>query len=150
MIRDNSQNENVVTVFGPVSLTDDNTPAAIEVRNAASNTLLLAVGIGGITFTTNNKVEFKITHADASDGDYTAVEAKDVILGPGCDTSVGTGGIVKSLIAAHAAAASYKIGYIGNKGWVKVLADFSGSHGAATPLACLLVQSRLKDSPVTA
>jgi hypothetical protein len=52
-----------------------------------------------------------------------------VVLGQNADASVGTGGIVKSLIAAHAAADTTEVGYIGGKRYLKVLADFSGTHG---------------------
>lgn len=132
------------------ALSADNTPAAIDLQNYRGAEILIGVGIGGITFSGTNKVEFKLTHADdkadgtaPDNGDYTAVALKDV-LGV---ASVGAGGIVKSLVAEHAAAAIYRVGYVGNKRWIKVLADFSGTHGAATPMGVFVLRGDGIDNP---
>lgn len=108
--------------------------------NAAE--LLLYVGVGGITFTTNNKIEFKLTHS-FDDDTYVAVTAADV-LGV---ASVGSGGIIKSLTAAHAEAAWYRFGYIGDRNYLKLLADFSGSHASDTPLAAVLLLAKPTAAP---
>lgn len=123
-----------VAVIGPITLSADNTPAAVDLQGFEGAKLCIAVGVGGITFDTTNKVEFKLTHSD-DDSTYTAVAAGDVLLGTNADSSVGTGGIVRSLIAAHAAASIAEIEYIGGKRYLKVLADFSGTHGTGTPIA---------------
>ncbi|WP_037421969.1 hypothetical protein [Sinorhizobium sp. CCBAU 05631] len=125
----------VVSAIGAAVLTADNTPAAIDLRGYNAAEIVLVIGIGGITFDATNKIEFKLTHSD-DDSTYTAVEAKDV-LGV---TSVGSGGIIKALIAAHAAAAAYRFGYVGGKRYLKILADFSGTHGTGTPIAALVLK----------
>ncbi|MEI3850049.1 MULTISPECIES: hypothetical protein [unclassified Ensifer] len=132
------------------ALSADNTPATLDLKGYESAVILLGVGIGGITFDATNKIEFKLTHADdkadgsAPDaGDYTAVDIDDV-LGV---ASVGTGGIIKALVAAHAAAAAYRVGYKGGKRWLKLLADFSGTHGAGTPLGIFLIKGNGSDNP---
>lgn len=129
-------------VFGPVTLAADNTPAAVDLVGCNSADIQIGVGIGGITFDATNKVEFKITHSD-DDSTYAAVGADDVILGTNADASVGTGGIVKSLIAAHAAADLTRVAYIGNKRYIKILADFSGTHGTGTPIQVAVQKTRL-------
>lgn len=118
-----------VLALAAASYSADNTPVAVDRAGYNSAMLVLNIGAGGITFDATNKVEFKLTHSD--DGTtYTAVADGDV---PG--VTIGTGGIIKSLVAAHAAAATYKFGYIGGKRYLKLLADFSGTHGTATPLS---------------
>jgi hypothetical protein len=113
----------------------DNTPTAADLLGFESAEIVIAVGVGGITFTTSNKVEFKLTHSD--DGaNYEAVTVDDML---GLD-SVGTGGIIHSLIAAHAAATVTKVGYRGGKRYLKLLADFTGTHAAGTPMAAILVK----------
>lgn len=141
MKRDNLDLSEIL-VFGPAVLAADNTPAALDISDCGSVDILIEAGIGGITFDATNKVEFKITHSD-DDSTYTAVAANDVVLGTNCDAAVGTGGIVRSLIAAHAAATLAKLAYIGGKKFLKILADFSGTHGTGTPIAVTLVKSRL-------
>lgn len=116
----------------------DNTPAAVALGKAQSATILIDVGVGGITFSGTNKVEFTLTHCDTVDGSYTAVEQADVV-----GVTVGAGGIVRSLIAAHAAASVTLVGYKGRKGFLKLLADFSGTHGTATPMSATVLTGDL-------
>lgn len=128
-MKDIHSNASFALMFGPVTLAADNTPAAIDLQGYAGAEIVLGIGVGGITFDATNKVEFKLTHSD-DDSTYAAVEIADM-LGL---ASVGSGGIIKSLTAAHAAAAVYRFGYKGNKRYLKLLADFSGTHGTGTPL----------------
>jgi len=142
MKKDISKNLGVFAAIGPVVLDDDNTPAAIDIGNFGGAIILIMVGIGGITFTADNKVEFKLTHSD-DDSTYTAVAQGDVN-----GVTVGTGGIVRSLVAAHAAATLTKVGYHGGKRYLKLLADFSGTHGAGTPMSAVVVAGEPYIAPV--
>lgn len=122
----------------PAVLTADNTEITVDTANWRSATVETIVGAGGITFSTTNKVEFKLTHSD-DDVTYTAVEATDVIMPYG--ETLGTGGIIRSLIAAKAAAdtVAHKVGYIGKKRYLQLLADFSGTHGTGTAIAANII-----------
>lgn len=142
-MRDLFNNVAVVEVLPPAAMSADNVPAALDLAGFRSAVLLLHVGIGGITFTGSNKIEFKLTHSD-DDATYTAVTADDL---DGV-ASVGTGGIVKSLTSEHAAASLDKIGYVGGKRYLKLLADFSGTHGTGTPIAATLVKGHPLSAPV--
>jgi hypothetical protein len=122
----------------------DNTPAAVDLRDYTSAMLELAIGVGGITFDGTNKVEFKLTHSD-DDSTYTAVADDDVHSA----TAVGTGGIIASLIAAHATATVTRVGYKGGKRYVKLLADFSGTHGTGTPISAVWTLGGKYIQPVT-
>jgi len=134
----------VVKSIGCAALDADNTPVVIDRQGYESLVYELNVGIGGITFSGANKIEFKLYHSDketapAFPGDFTAVTAEDVQLADG--VTVGAGGIVKALTAAHAAASVTKVGYIGNKRWTALLADFTGTHGSPTPVAANAILS---------
>lgn len=142
-MKDLFNNVAVVEVLPPAAMSADNVPAALDLAGFRSAVLLLHVGIGGITFTGSNKIEFKLTHSD-DDATYEAVTADDVD-GVG---SVGAGGIVKSLTSEHAAASLDKIGYVGGKRYLKLLADFSGTHGTGTPIAATLVKGHPLSAPV--
>lgn len=111
----------------------DTTPVAVDVGDFEAVLLALSIGAGGITFDADNKIEFKLTHSD-DDSTYTAVADADVT-----NSTVTTGGVIKALVSAHATAAVYNFGYIGRKKYLKLLADFSGTHGTATPLAASAV-----------
>ena len=135
----------VVNALGPISLAADTTSAAIDLQGYRSVEILIGLGIQGVTLSDTDKIDIKITHSD-DDSTYTAVEAAD-ILG---ETSIGSGGIVKSFNAPHAAAAQYRVGYVGGKRYVKAQADFSGTHGTATPIAIAVLKGHPLNGPVAA
>ena len=119
----------VQTAIGAEVLSANNTPPAIDLQGCRGAELVLNVGIGGITFTASNKIEFVVTHSD--DGaSYSNVTDSDMLGVTGI-----SGGIVKALKSAHASAASYRYGYVGGKRYLKVLAKFSGTHATGTPIA---------------
>jgi hypothetical protein len=129
-----------VIALDPATYAADNTPAAIDLLGYGAALLHLAIGVGGITFSGTNKIEFVLTHSD--DGTtYSNVTDDDVIkdsLAPATITS----GIIRSLTAAHAAATLQKLGYVGGKRYLKLLADFSGTHGTGTPISANVVRGR--------
>jgi hypothetical protein len=77
----------------------------------------------------------------------TAVADADVDLTESNISTVGTGGIVRSLIAEHAAATVDRVGYIGGKRYLKILADFSGTHGTGTPIGVQVIKGLPHDAP---
>lgn len=131
----------IVSAIGNVVLAADNTPAAIDLQGYASAEVVLSIGIGGITFSGTNKIEFKLTHSD-DDTTYTDVTTADML-----GVTVSASGIIKSLVAAHAAAAVYRYGYKGGKRYLKLLADFSGTHGTGTPIAANVIKGNGADNP---
>ena len=131
-----------LVAIAAATLSDDNTPPTIDLQGYNAAEVVLSVGVGGITFTGANKVEFKLTHSD-NDATYEAVTAADVL---GVDT-VADGGIVKALTEEHAAAAAYRFGYVGGKRYLKLLADFSGTHGTGTPIAAVVLAGEGHDNP---
>jgi hypothetical protein len=141
-MRDLISHIGLVNVITPAVLAADNTPVAIDLAGYYSAALLIHVGAGGITFNGTNKVEFKVTHSD-DDSTYDAVTASDIQ-----GASVGAGGIVYALTAAHPDPTITKVGYIGNKRFFKVLADFSGTHGTGTPIAAMVIKGNARHEPV--
>ena len=128
-MRDNHTNMTVAVAIGSATLSADNTPAAVDRLGYEAAELVLAIGAGGITFSGTNKIEFVLTHSD-DDSTYSAVTDADVL-----GVSSISSGIIKALTAAHASAAAYRFGYRGNKRYLKLLADFSGTHGTGTPIS---------------
>jgi hypothetical protein len=136
--RDGATEKSVAVVIDASTLSADNTPSAVDLLGYREATLLLHIGAGGITFSGTNKIEFVLTHSD-DNSSYSNVTDSDVILDSLGPTSI-TSGIVRSLTSAHATADVQKIGYIGGKRYIKLLADFSGTHGTGTPVAASVVR----------
>jgi hypothetical protein len=141
-MRDIVHNIGLVNAIDPAVYAADNTPAAIDLLGFDSAAIALHVGVGGITFNGTNKVEFILTHSD-DDATYAAVVADDV---QGVDSVAS--GIIKALKTAHAAADVTKVGYVGGKRYLKLLADFSGTHGTGTPIAALVIKGNARSRPV--
>lgn len=143
-MKDIHSRSSVGTLIGAATLAADNTPAALDLYGFNAAEIILGIGIGGITFSGSNKIEFVLTHSD-DDTTYTAVTDADMLGVTGI-----TGGIIKSLIAAHAAAAHYRFGYKGGKRYLKLLADFSGTHGTGTPVSASVLKMRPDVAPTAA
>lgn len=122
----------------PAAYDADNSPASFDIETAQSATVLVEVGVGGITFSTTNKVEFVLTHSDVTGSGFEPVTQADMV-----GVTVGAGGIIRALIAAHAAPTVTVAGYKGRKRFLRLLADFSGTHGAATPMSATVVRGNL-------
>lgn len=131
-----------VVLLPAATYSADNTPAAVDLRGFEGAEIVISVGVGGITFSGTNKVEFVLTHS-SDDSTYTAVTDADMIGVTGISS-----GIIKSLTAAHAAGAVYNYGYIGGKRYLKLLADFSGTHGTGTPLGANVIKGYPHNAPV--
>jgi len=142
-MRDLYSNLKIVEAIPPAALGADNTPAAIDRLGFESAALAIHIGVGGITFSGTNKVEYVLTHSD-DDTTYINVVDGDMIGVTGI-----TNGIIKSLIAAHGSPTVSKYGYIGNKRYLKLLADFSGTHGTPTPMSAVVALGNAADLPVT-
>lgn len=126
-------------LIAPAALAADNTPAAVSILGFEGVRVHVLVGVGGITFDATNKIEFKLLAGGATVGAHVAVAAADVEFVTG--DAWATGGIIRSLVAAHAAATAYVYDYVNTDPAIthlSCLADFSGTHGAATPLAVLV------------
>lgn len=135
LMKDEYNDKSVAKVLGPVVLSSDSTPSAIDLQGFRGALVQIGVGIGGITFDSSNKIEFVLTHSD-DDSTYSNVEDADMLGVTGISS-----GIIKSLVAAHAAAANYLYGYIGGKRYLKLKADFTGTHGTGTPLDLNIIRS---------
>lgn len=131
---DQSYRQKIVGVVGPIAATTDQS-GVIDRQGFESLTVIFRIGVGGITFDATNKLDAVMQHSD-DNVTFTAVAAADVviILPDGADGAVASGGVVRSLQAAHAAQSTTKVGYIGNKRYIKPLAAYSGTHGTATPV----------------
>jgi hypothetical protein len=148
----------LLSVIGlvPTSETTDATITAQDLEsttnlNFKSLTIEIYIGVGGITFDGSNYIEVKIQHSDDNFTTTVACTADDLILD--YTTSVtnalpDANGTVKSLKAAHAAAENFLVGYRGKKRYVRVLFDFTGTHGTGTVLGCNWLFSHPMSKPV--
>jgi hypothetical protein len=141
MIRDLHNNLSTALLVAPQTATADVTPVSVDLLGFRAAMVLLYIGIGGITFTSTNKIEFILEHSNDNSA-WAAVTQADV-LGP----TVAANGIVRSLVAAKAAADVQEISYIGGRRYVRLTPDFSGTHGAGTPMTAFAVRGLPEQYP---
>lgn len=139
-MRDLASNLALAVAIPNATYAAENTPAAVDLAGYEAALIALGIGVGGITFTGSNKIEFVLTHSD-DNVTYTNVETKHVT------GATVANGIIKSLIAAKAAADVSEIGYVGNKRYLKLLADFSGTHGVGTPIEAIVIKGGSRFNP---
>jgi len=126
----------------PATRNADATGTGIDLRGFGSAALLLLIGIGGITFDGSNKIELVLEHSD-DDSVYAPVTAADVR-----GVAVTGSGIVKALTVAHAAASITELGYLGGRRYLRLSADFTGTHGTGTPMAAVVLRGHPGSAPV--
>ncbi len=133
-----------VLAIGAVVASTTQNSAAIDLQGYDAAEILLDIGIGGITFTGVNRVDFQVTQSD-DNSTYTNIADADV------QGVIGTvSGFVKSLTALQAAPGVYRFGYIGNKRYLKISAVFGGTHGTGTPIAASILAARPRLAPTVA
>jgi len=140
-MRDMHSEMTAVVAIGAAVLSADNTPSAIDLQGYDAAEIILMIGAGGITFSGTNKIEFVLTHSD-DNSTYANVADADML-----GVSDISSGIIKALTAAHASAAAYRFGYKGGKRYLKLLADFSGTHGTGTAIAAVVLKGEGHNQP---
>lgn len=105
------------------------------------------LGIGGITFDADNRIDVVVEESD-DNSTYTAVTSADALILP-YGFSFAAGGIVKSYTAAKAAAdtAYSKVGYRGKMQYARLKFLFTGTHGTGTPCAAFVLQGHPTHKP---
>lgn len=141
-MRDLASNVIPSVMLGAAGHTADQNGTALDLQGYDSCLAIINPGIGGITFDTTNKIEFVAEHSD-DNSTFTAVAVSDLVGFPNL-----TNGIVRSLIAAHAAPSVAEVSYIGSKRYFRIRTDFSGTHGTGTPIAIVGLRGKAAGSPV--
>jgi hypothetical protein len=140
-MRDLRNNLSAAVTLAPAVRTSDATGTTVDLLGYESAAVYLQIGAGGIVFSDTNRIDFVMEHSeDAST--WTAVTSDHVRR-----VTVATGGIVRSLIEAHAAATVTEIGYIGGRRYVRLSADFGGTQATGTAIAALVVRGHPHSAP---
>lgn len=140
-MRDLVNNISSVHTVGPAVLNATTNGSAVDLRGFNSAAILVEVGIGGITFTGTNRVDFILQDSDDGSTGWNAVAAQFIT-----GVSGVTNGIIRSLVAAHAAPSVVEAGYIGTKRFIRAVPTFGGTHATGTPMAVTVVRGH----PITA
>jgi hypothetical protein len=102
------------------------------------------MGAEGITLSTTNKIEIELEHSD-DDATYTDVTSSADVIGATPDSN----GVIATFDANGEAPSIASVGYIGGKRYIRAVANFSGTHGTATPLSVSVIKGHARNNPVS-
>jgi len=141
MFADEINEKKFVQLFGPVAATaDQNGTVDLNGYNAAS--IVFNLGAEGITLSGTDKIAATIQHSD-DNSTWVAVGASDIIIPKGIVATglaaPDTNGVVFTADANAKIPAVFGVGYRGAKRYLKAIADYSGTHGTATPVSALAI-----------
>lgn len=128
----------VKALLGSASVTlttTDVNGTPVDTQGFNSLYFVINVGANGGTLNGSNKVDFKLEHGDASDlSDAVAVAT----VGESGGTTVDSDGIFATVDAGGEVSAVYKVAYTGNKRYVRVLSDVTGTISLPVAITAIL------------
>ena len=134
-MKDLRSNISVVQTIAPVAGALDATGTGIDLQGYESCTFVIDAGIEGISLSGSNKIEIELEES-TDNSTWTDVTASTSVIGATPDSN----GVVATFDADAEIPAVATVGYIGDKRYVRAIANFSGTHGAGTPLAVSVIR----------
>jgi hypothetical protein len=93
--------------------------------------------------------------ANGTGVDLQGFESATVVIDMGAEgitlstTTPDSSGVIATFDANGEAPAISSVGYIGGKRYIRAVANFSGTHGTATPLAVSVIKGHARSNPVS-
>lgn len=143
-MRDLHSNIKTVTHVAPVAITAANTPSnGVDLKGFDSAEFLISLGvISNIAESPSPSWAFHLEESDSESSGFTAVtNENDVLVGSAkspLTTPNSSTGVFLTVDAADEDAATYRIGYRGNKRYVRVVATPNETPGS-TPYSVVVV-----------
>jgi hypothetical protein len=123
----------------------DTNSTGIDTQGANSAMVIVNVGAPGITFSGSNKVDIKLEDS-ADNSTFAAVTNNNFVTGGTVDSA----GIWQTIDANGECNAVYGLGYVGPERYIRVVLDFSGTHGTGTSFGVVGALGNLESSPTYA
>ena len=117
----------------------------VDLQGYESATALVDVGAEGDTLSSTVFFEVSLEHSD-DDSTYTDVTQADII-----DGTIASGGIFLKLDGTangnpDTAGGIFRIGYVGNKRYIRVVLAKTGTHSNGTPIGAMVVRGSARHS----
>ena len=134
-MKDLANNISVAQSIAPAVVTSDTNGTGVDLQFFESATVLVDTGAEGVTLSASVKIDFILEDSD-DDSTYAAVTSNNLVT----DGAVDSSGIFLTLDANAETPQVASIGYVGGKRYVRVTADFTGSHSTGTPIAVSVIK----------
>lgn len=134
-MRDLANSVAAIQSIAPVTGTADANGTGVDLQGFEAAVVVVNTGIEGDTLSSSVKIDFKLE--DSSDNStFSAVTAATSVT----DGTVTSTGIFLTLDANGETPQITTIGYVGGARYIRVVADFTGTHSNGTPIAASVVK----------
>lgn len=142
-MRDLYSNLSVSQLIDPDTLTADANSTAVDLQGYSSLMLVANVGASGDTLSGSVKIELEV---EESDDNVTFTDVANADLHKSVTgTNVGTFAVIDDAAEDDAV---YITGYQGNKRYVRVVANLTGTHTNGTPVSVSAIRGHAAERPV--
>ena len=121
--------------LAPAVRTADANGDGVDLQGFEGAMVLVDVGAEGVTLSSSVKIDFLLEHSD-DNSSFSAVDS-NLLVSDGTVSSTGLFATFDDNAEAPAIAA---IGYVGGKRYIRVVADFTGTHGTGTPCSAMVLK----------
>ena len=133
-----------ITTLANATRTADANGTTVDLQGYNGALILAHIGAEGVTLSGTDKIELELEES-ADDSTWTDVADAD-LLGYVDGTNDGT----FALFDANAELpALVKASYIGTKRYIRVVVNFSGTHGTGTPIEAMVVRGHARSTAAT-
>lgn len=139
-MQDLANNIKLMQSIAPAVLDADANGTGVDTQGYENVAIVVDSGVEGITLSSTNKIEFELEHSD-DDSTYVDAESSDV------NGTLGSNGLFLTLDDNAESPQISEIEYLGTKRYVRVVANFSGTHGTGTPVAAFVVLGKARHNP---
>ena len=134
-MRDLANSISVAQSLAPAVRTADANGTGIDLQGFESATIVVDTGAEGDTLSSSVKVDF-ILEESSDNSSWSAVTSSTSVT----DGSVDSSGIFLTLDDNAATPQVTTIGYVGGERYVRVTADFTGTHSTGTPMSVAVIK----------
>lgn len=139
-MQDLANNIKLMQSIAPAALDADANGTGVDTQGYENVAIVVDSGVEGITLSSTNKIEFELEHSD-DNSSWSDAESADV------NGTLGSGGLFLTLDDNAESPQISEIEYLGTKRYVRVVANFSGTHGTATPMSAFVILGKPRHAP---
>lgn len=134
-MRDLANNLLAVQSLAPAVRSADANGSGVDLQFFEGAFAIFDIGAEGDTLSSSVKIDVKLEHSD-DNSSWSAVSSSSDVT----DGSVDSDGIWATFDDNAEAPAVKGIGYVGGKRYLRVVADFSGTHSNGSPCSAMIIK----------
>ena len=139
-MNDLSNNLKIVASVVPAALDADANGTGVDTQGYENALVVVNCGVEGITLSGTDKIEFELEVSD-DNSSWTDATSDDV------QGTLGANGNFLTLDDNAETPSVTELEYLGNSRYIRVVANFSGTHGTATPMAASVILGKARHAP---